>query len=71
MPEFREILKRERTARSLSQYELAEAAGVHHSAISLWESGARWPTTQNLARLAAALKVPVDKLVDGKPRRTG
>jgi transcriptional regulator with XRE-family HTH domain len=71
MPGFREILKRERMARSLSQYELAAAAGVHHSAISLWESGARWPTTQSLARLAAALEVTVDKLVGGKLRRTG
>lgn len=47
----------------LSQVELAECSGVHRATISAIESGEGRATLDVLAKLAAALKVRVDKLL--------
>ena len=39
-----------------SQRELAEAVGVHESALSRWESGERVPRTDAAVRLARVLR---------------
>lgn len=47
-----------RKLRGWSQKELAEAAGVHQSLISLYERGLEAPTRKTLERLADAVGVP-------------
>ena len=45
-----------RAEHGFSQRELAEAVGVHESALSRWESGERVPRTEAAARLALVLR---------------
>jgi transcriptional regulator with XRE-family HTH domain len=49
-------LRELRERHGFSQRELAEAVGVHESALSRWESGERVPRTDAAARLAAVLR---------------
>lgn len=58
--ELGERIKQLRAAsRFATQKELADAAGVHVTALSHWESGRREPRRAGLEALAAALGVPV------------
>lgn len=52
-----------REHRALNQSELADRAGLHVSAISHFETGARKPSFDNLRRLADALDVTTDYLL--------
>jgi transcriptional regulator with XRE-family HTH domain len=61
--EFGNILRKVREEKGLGQYELAERAGLHLSAISHFEAGRRAPSFDNLKRLADALSVTVDYLL--------
>jgi transcriptional regulator with XRE-family HTH domain len=57
----------------LSQESLGEQAGLHRTAIGLLEKGARIPRIDTLLKLAVALDVEPDRLLDGiawKPGRT-
>jgi transcriptional regulator with XRE-family HTH domain len=49
--------------RKLSQEELAEAAGVHHTYISMVERGARNPTLAVADRIAHAFGMKLSALV--------
>jgi transcriptional regulator with XRE-family HTH domain len=60
---FAAVLKRHRMLKKLSQEELAEAAGVHHTYVSLVERGARNPTLAVADSLASALGVKLSALV--------
>ncbi|MBS1884326.1 MAG: helix-turn-helix transcriptional regulator [Actinobacteria bacterium] len=62
---FGENLLRIRQARKLSQENLAESAGIHRTQISLLEGGRRQPLLETLVRLAGALDVPVETLLEG------
>lgn len=62
---FGENLLRIRQARKLSQENLADSAGVHRTQISLLEGGRRQPLLETLVRLAGALDVPVEALLEG------
>lgn len=62
---FGENLLRIRQARKLSQENLAEGAGIHRTQISLLEGGRRQPLLETLVRLAGALDVPVEALLEG------
>lgn len=57
-------LREIRERRGLLIRELAEQAGVHFSNVGRFESGDRVPTAPNLAKLAAALGVEIDALLD-------
>lgn len=52
-----------RTARGLSQKELADELGVVPSYVSLLESGGRSPSTRTLESLAHALSIPMHLLM--------
>lgn len=52
-----------RTQRNLSQSELATAAGISVSYLSLLERGKRDPTLSTIEDLATALKVPISILM--------
>jgi len=59
-------LKQFRTAKKLSLTELAEKAGLSVSYINEIEKGKKYPKTEKIAALAAALDVSYDKLVSLK-----
>ncbi len=52
-----------RTAKGITQTELAAIMRVGQSTISHWESGAYSPTLQHLRRLAEVLNCTADELL--------
>ena len=65
MSDFASRLKQLRTQRSLSQTELAKQVGVHYNHIGRYERGQSKPTAQTLTKLAEALGVSTDFLMEG------
>lgn len=61
-----------RTARKLSQQELAEALEVSRQSVSKWETGQAVPDLDKIIRLADLFSVSVDELVreEERPRPT-
>ncbi len=59
-------LKQFRTAKKLSLTELADKSGLSISYINEIEKGKKYPKTEKIATLAAALDVPYDRLVSLK-----
>jgi len=57
-----ECFKRLREAAGLSQSQLARASGVPLKSYQQWEQGRRTPLLDAAARVARALKVPLDEL---------
>ena len=55
-----------RKSKGLSQQRLSDLSGVARVTIARFELGTQSPTLETLKRLADALKVPIDKLVDRK-----
>ena len=60
---FQVRLRTARSARDLSQSELAQRADLQASAVSHFETGTRKPSFDNLKRLADALRVTTDYLL--------
>lgn len=60
---FAQRLRLERTARGLSQEELAEQAGLHRTYVGSVERGERNITVDNMERLALALGLDVSSLL--------
>ena len=60
---FSARLKVIREERQLTQEALAKKARIHQSLISHFERGARYPSFQNLRRLADGLNVSTDYLI--------
>ena len=56
-----------RTARGLTQAQLAQSAGIPRSTVTHMESGAGNPSLNNLARVAAALQVGIEALLAMPP----
>ena len=52
-----------RTNLNLSQNELAEMLGLTNKAVSKWETGKSKPTTNVIRKLAALLKIDINKLL--------
>lgn len=65
---FGEILKSCRQDRNLSQTALAEKTGLQPSGISHFEANSRKPSFDNLRKLADALEVTTDYLLDRKTK---
>lgn len=55
-----------RKAMGLSQDKLSALSGVHRVTIARLELGTQSPTLETLKKLADALNVPIDELVDRK-----
>lgn len=66
-------IRRTRLEKGLTQVQLATAAGITQSTLSLIESGRSGASFQTAARLAAALGISVDSLVTNQdaPAPTG
>ena len=63
-PRLSSVIKTLRTARGLTQVELAKRAKVGQSYVAMLERGARkYPSLPVLQRLAKALGVPVTELL--------
>ncbi len=62
---FPERLKQLRQQKSYSQQQLAERAEIHYTHIGRYERGQSKPSTDTLKRLAEALGVSSDYLLDG------
>ncbi len=60
---FGPVLKHFRTARKLTQEELAEKVGVVTSYISMMESGQKFPNLEMLFALATALEIRASALI--------
>jgi transcriptional regulator with XRE-family HTH domain len=58
-----------RRDRRLTQDELADQVGVSRSAVAQWETGRTGQITGNLSRIAAALEVSVEYLMNGDDKR--
>lgn len=62
--DIRTGLKNARQMRGLSQGGLADLTGLQSSAISHFENGRRVPSVGNLVKLADALCVTLDELIE-------
>ena len=65
-----EKLKALRTAKKMSQKELAERIGIAKSVISFYESGDRFPSYDVLIKIARIFNVTTDYLLDVERERT-
>ena len=61
-------IRRLRTARNLTQEELAEKLFVTRQAVSAWETEKALPDVETLERIAAALGVEVTEVIYGAPQ---
>ena len=62
LTKFGKTLRALRTARGLSQWALADAAGMDHNYIGMIERGERNPAVVNVVKIAKALGVPPSEL---------
>ena len=62
---LQEKIKNERVRRGLSQAEMAEKVGVSQAMYSYYENGWRKPSLEVAKRIADALEISLDELVDG------
>jgi transcriptional regulator with XRE-family HTH domain len=60
-------MKALRTERGWSQEDLSRESGLHYTAISKMERGARAPRFPTVVTLAEAFQVPAGRLFDGIP----
>lgn len=58
-------LKKARTDKKLSQQQLAQMAGVHYTNVGRYERGDAKPSADVLNRIASALEVSPDYLMNG------
>ncbi len=58
-------LSQARTAKKVTQQELANRLGVDEASVIAWESGTREPRTNRVVMLSGILGVSVNWLVDG------
>ena len=65
-----EKLKALRTAKKMSQRELAERIGIAKSVISFYESGDRFPSYDVLIKISRIFNVTTDYLLDIERERT-
>ena len=64
--ELKDNLRAFRTSAGLTQEALANQIFVSRTLISKWESGERYPSKDNLARLAVFFRVSQEELIGGK-----
>lgn len=68
---FGEVVRQHRTARGISQEQLAEAADLHRNHIGFVERGERAPSIDIARRIAMALELSLSDLVSEAERLIG
>ncbi len=63
--EFSKILKEQRTAKQLSQEQLADRLHIARQSISKWERGEAYPSIGMLLQLSELFDISVDELLKG------
>ena len=69
MKQIGKNIRKYRTARSVTQHQLAEKLNVTRQAISNWETGKTQPGIDTLTALAAVFEISVEALLYGGPWR--
>lgn len=69
MKQIGKNIRKYRTARSMTQDQLAEKLNVTRQAISNWETGKTQPGIDTLTALAAVFEISVEELIYGGSRR--
>lgn len=64
--EFNEKLQQLRTAKNLTQEQLAEQLYVSRTAISKWENGKGYPNIESLKCISKFFSVTIDELLSGE-----
>lgn len=64
LEKFGEKVREERHKLGLSQEELASRAGVHRTYIGMIERAEKNITLENIEKIAKALNIPLDKIMD-------
>ncbi|MBR3867887.1 MAG: helix-turn-helix transcriptional regulator [Clostridia bacterium] len=67
--ELKERLKNLRTNANMTQEDLANQIFVSRTLVSKWESGDRYPSKDNLARLSVLFQIPQEELIGGKKEK--
>ena len=67
--ELKDRLKELRAKANLTQEDLANQIFVSRTLVSKWESGDRYPSKDNLARLAVLFQIPQDELIGGQKEK--
>ena len=67
--ELKDRLKELRANANLTQEDLANQIFVSRTLVSKWESGDRYPSKDNLARLAVLFQIPQDELIGGQKEK--
>ncbi len=67
--ELKDRLKELRAKSNLTQEDLANQIFVSRTLVSKWETGDRYPSKDNLARLAILFQVSQDELIGGQKER--
>lgn len=62
-------LKTLRVAANLSQSELAKELGISRTAVSKWEHGVRFPSTEKLMKLAKIFGCTIEELLQCKNKK--
>ncbi len=61
---FGKKVREERIKQGLSQEQLATRAGVHRTYVGMIERAEKNITIENIEKIARALKIPLDKLMN-------
>jgi transcriptional regulator with XRE-family HTH domain len=61
---FGKRVREERLKRNLSQEKFAELVGIHRTYIGMVERGEKNITIKNIEKIARALKIPLNKLMN-------
>lgn len=69
MGDFKTVFKQLRTARGMTQGELADALGINRSRLSMYELGQREPDFETLEMIADYFNVDIDYLM-GRTNKT-
>ena len=67
--ELKDRLKELRTNANMTQEELAKQIFVSRTLVSKWESGDRYPSKENLTRLALLFQTPLEELIGGQKEK--
>ncbi len=57
-------IKEVRKQSGVSQIQMAKKLGISQGAVAMWETGKRIPKTTDLPKIAEALNVPVETILE-------